>query len=109
MSALHGPVMVAHCVQVVKVVLRVTAHPVRPSPWRPVGGEAPAALAPLHHVGRHVHACERELHHVLHFHSPVSVLLLQHIKFDIIISHCLLYLFYFLKHFYISTCLKRFR
>lgn len=71
---LHGAVMVAHGVQVVQVVLRVPAHAVGPSPRRPVGRETPAALAPLHHVWRHVHACERELHHVLHLHAPISIL-----------------------------------
>lgn len=74
MSSLHGPVVVAHRVQVVKVVLWVPAHPVRPSPWRPVRREAPAALASLHHVWCHVHTDERELHHVLNLHSSISIL-----------------------------------
>lgn len=73
-SSLHGPMMVTHCIQVIQVVLRVAAHPIRSSPRRPVGRETPAALAPLHHVGRHVHACERELHHVLQLHSSIAVL-----------------------------------
>lgn len=71
--------MVAHCVQVIEVVLGVAAHPIGSSPWRPVGGETPAALAPLHHVGRHVHACEWELHHVLQLHPAISIL--EHTSF----------------------------
>lgn len=77
-SSLHGAVMVAHRVQVVEVVLGVTAHPVRSSPWRPVRGETPAALAPLHHVRRHVHPHERELYHVLQLHPAISILNTHH-------------------------------
>lgn len=79
MSSLHGPMVIAHCIQVIKVVLWVSAHPIRPSPWRPVRREAPAALASLHHVWCHVHADERELHHVLNLHSSISVLKLRHL------------------------------
>lgn len=74
MSSLHGPVVVTHCIQVIKVVLWVPTHPIWPSPWWPVRGEAPAALAPLHHVWCHVHTCEWELHHVLNLHSPIPIL-----------------------------------
>lgn len=79
MPPLHGPVVVAHCVQVVQVVLGVTTHAIGPPPWGPVGGETPAALTPLHHVWCHVHACERELHHVLHLHAPIRILRQGHI------------------------------
>lgn len=85
-SSLHGAVMVAHCVEVVEVVLWVTAHPIGSSPRRPVGGETPAALAPLHHMGRHVHARQWELHHVLQLHPAISIL--QHTSF--VFMHCLL-------------------
>ena len=74
MSALHIAVVIAHGVQVVQVVLGVAAHAVGSSPRRPVRGEAPAALAPLDHVGRHVHPHQGEPHHVLHLHPPVAVL-----------------------------------
>lgn len=71
---LHGAVMVAHRIQVIHVVLWVPPESVRPSPRRPVRGQAPAALASLNHVGRHVQAGQGELDHVLEFHAPVSVL-----------------------------------
>lgn len=74
MPPLHGPVMVANCVEVVQVVLRISAHPIRPPPWRPVGGKTPAALASLHHVWGHVHACEWKPHHVLHLNAAISIL-----------------------------------
>ena len=74
MSSLHGPMVVTHRIQVVKVVLGITSHTIRPPPWWPVGGETPAALTPLHHVGCHVHAGEWELHHVLHLHSSIPIL-----------------------------------
>lgn len=104
MSSLHGPMVIAHCIQVIKVVLWVSAHPVRSSPWRPVRRETPAALASLHHVRRHVHTDERELHHVLNLHSLISILKLRHLnmmKFhdDQFLQDCL----------DSSTCLKRFR
>lgn len=109
-SSLHGAMMVAHCVQVVEVVFGVAAQPIRSSPWGPVGGETPAALAPLHHVGRHVHARKWELDHVLQLHPAVSIL--EHTSFLFI--QCLSLETFTLeaecrKLWYTNTCLKRFR
>lgn len=71
---LHGAVMIAHSIQVIDVVLRVPPESVGPSPWRPMGWQTPAALASLNHVRCHVQASQRELHHVLKFHTLVSFL-----------------------------------
>lgn len=73
-ASVHVAVVVAHGVQVVQEVIRVPAQAVGPPPRRPVGGQAPAALAPLDHVRRHVHAHQREAHHVLHLHPEVALL-----------------------------------
>lgn len=67
--------MIAHGIQVIDVVLRVPPESVGPSPRRPVGWQTPAALASLNHVRGHVQASQRELDHVLKFHTLVSFLL----------------------------------
>lgn len=70
----HGAAVVAHSIQVIDAVLGVTPQPVGPSPRGPVGRQAPAALAPLDHVRRHVQAGQGERDHVLEFHTPVPLL-----------------------------------
>ena len=73
-ATVHVAVMIAHGVEVIQVVVGVASQAVGPSPRRPVGRQAPAALASLDHMGRHVHAQQGEPHHVLHFHPAVALL-----------------------------------
>lgn len=72
---LHGAMMIAHSIQVIDVVLRVPPESIGPSPRRPMGWQAPAALTSLNHMRCHVQASQGELDHVLKFHTPVSFLL----------------------------------
>lgn len=74
MPALHGAMVVAHRIQVVDEVLWVSAQAVGAPPGGPVGGQAPAALASLDHVGGHVKASQGKPDHVLELHAPVSFL-----------------------------------
>lgn len=74
MSSVHVAVMITNRIQVIKVVVWVTAKSVRSSPGWPMGGQAPATLTSLHHMGRHIHANQRKSHHVLHLHPPVTFL-----------------------------------
>lgn len=71
---LHGAMVVAHCIQVVDEVLRVSAQAVGAPPGGPVGGQTPAALASLDHVRGHVKASQGKADHVLKLHAPVSFL-----------------------------------
>lgn len=72
---LHGAMVIAHRIQVIDVVLGVPPESIGPSPRGPVRRQTPAALASLNHVRRHVQASQRELDHVLKFHTFVSFLL----------------------------------
>lgn len=73
-ASVHVAMMVANSIQVVQVVIGVSSQAIRPSPWRPVGGQTPAALASFDHMWRHVHLHQRESDHVLHLYPPIPLL-----------------------------------
>lgn len=73
-ASVHISMVVAHSIQVIQIVIRVSSQAIWPSPRRPMGRQTPAALASLNNMRCHVHTHQWKPHHVLHLHPPIPLL-----------------------------------